>query len=75
MPHMCVCVCVLRYITIAGAVVHFYWTQGERDKMPRFPLMLALKNTVRYALPADGQKRRAAGSNCIAGSLCLGWFL
>ena len=38
-----------RYITIAGAVVHFYWTKGEREKMPRFPVGLALKNTIRYA--------------------------
>ena len=38
-----------RYVTIAGAVAHFYWTKGERDKMPRLPVLLALKNTIRYA--------------------------
>ncbi|DBA72774.1 hypothetical protein WJX79_010106 [Trebouxia sp. C0005] len=38
------------YVTIAGAVAHFYWSKGERDRMPRFPVGLALKNTIKYHL-------------------------
>jgi len=41
--------CLHRYVTIAGAVAHFYWAKGERDRMPRFPVGLALKNTIKYA--------------------------
>lgn len=35
-----------RYVVIAGAVAHFYWNKGQRSRMPRFPVALALKNTI-----------------------------
>lgn len=43
--------CACRYVTIAGAVAQFYWTKGEREAMPRLPVLLALKNTIMYAGP------------------------
>ena len=49
-PNACCSVfCLHRYVTIAGAVAHFYWSKGERDRMPRFPVGLALKNTIKCA--------------------------
>lgn len=40
------CCLWFRYVVIAGAVAHFYWNKGQRNNMPRFPVALALKNTV-----------------------------
>lgn len=45
------CAGACRYVTIAGAVAQFYWTKGEREAMPRLPVLLALKNTIMYASP------------------------
>ncbi|KAL3136905.1 hypothetical protein ABBQ32_006513 [Trebouxia sp. C0010 RCD-2024] len=38
------------YVVIAGAVAHFYWSRGEKSKMPRFPVALALKRAILFHL-------------------------
>lgn len=34
----------------SGAIAHFYWARGDTSKMPTFPVLAALKNTVVYHL-------------------------
>eukprot|EP00198_Chlamydomonas_reinhardtii_P000183 XP_001689518.1 predicted protein [Chlamydomonas reinhardtii] len=36
------------YVTIAGAIAHFYWSRGDSANMPTFPILTSLKNTVVY---------------------------
>lgn len=35
-------------VTIAGAVGQFYWAGGDSAKLPTFPVLTSLKNTVVY---------------------------
>lgn len=44
---MCMHLCARSYVTIAGAIAHYYWTRGDRDKMPRHPILCAMRNTFR----------------------------
>lgn len=39
-----------RCMTIAGAVAHFYFARGQREKMPRSPLWSAFSITLVYHL-------------------------
>ncbi|KAK9804898.1 hypothetical protein WJX72_010746 [[Myrmecia] bisecta] len=38
------------YVCIAGAIAQFYWTRGESSRMPRLPVVAAMKNTTLYHL-------------------------
>lgn len=39
-----------RYVSISGAVAHYYWAGGERSKMPPAPLLRSVRNTLTYHL-------------------------
>lgn len=36
-----------RYVTIALAIAHYYWTRGNKETMPRFPVLHAVRTTLR----------------------------
>ncbi|KAL0045810.1 hypothetical protein WJX82_005374 [Trebouxia sp. C0006] len=38
------------YVTVALAIAHYYWTRGNREVMPRFPVLHAIRTTLRYHL-------------------------
>mmetsp|Transcript_16614 Transcript_16614/g.35931 ORF Transcript_16614/g.35931 Transcript_16614/m.35931 type:complete len:775 (-) Transcript_16614:968-3292(-) len=46
-------------VTIAGAVGSYYWHRGDSSRMPTFPVLVAMKNTLIYHM----------------GSICFGAFL
>ena len=39
-----------RYVTVALAIAHYYWTRGNRDVMPRFPVLHAARTTLRCSI-------------------------
>ena len=39
-----------RYVTVALAIAHYYWTRGNRDVMPRFPVLHAARTTLRWSI-------------------------
>ncbi len=39
-----------RYVTVALAVAHYYWTRGNSDVMPRFPVVHAARTTLRWSI-------------------------
>lgn len=39
-----------RYVTVALAIAHYYWTRGNREVMPRFPVLHAIRTTLRCAV-------------------------
>ena len=38
---------ICRYVTVALAIAHYYWTRGNREVMPRFPVLHAIRTTLR----------------------------
>lgn len=36
-----------RYVTVAGAIGRYYWTRGNRQEMPRFPVVHAMHTAFR----------------------------
>ena len=41
---------ICRYVTVALAIAHYYWTRGNREVMPRFPVLHAMRTTLRCAV-------------------------
>lgn len=39
-----------RYVTVALAIAQYYWTRGNRDVMPRFPVLHAARTTLRWSI-------------------------
>lgn len=39
-----------RYVTVALAVAHYYWTRGNKEVMPRFPVLHAARTTLRWSI-------------------------
>ena len=37
-------------MTVALAIAHYYWTRGNREVMPRFPVLHAIRTTLRCAI-------------------------
>ncbi len=52
--HKTVCILtqkpICRYVTVALAIAHYYWTRGNREVMPRFPVLHAIRTTLRCAV-------------------------